>query len=344
VAYGGGGLATSGGTTTLTNTIVAMNTRGTGGAATPDDISTYGGGAVSSSSANNLIGTGGLGGLTNINGNEIGIADPGLAPLGSYGGPTQTMALLPGSPAIGAGIVVDDAQGHPITTDQRGMPLDSPSPDIGAFQSQGFTLTPVGGSTPQATVAGMAFANPLAVIVTPNNPVEPVNGGVITVAAKPAGNGASATLFASSAVIANGQASVMATANWIVGSYTVTASATGATPASFHLANTYKIAAMFDQSQPHQSGSTIPVKIEVTDALGNNVGSASLPVTALSVVGPDGQLQSPGNSQPGNLFTFDPTTGTYQFNVKAKGYKPGTYTLSFTVGDDTLYSVSFVIR
>ena len=55
----------------------------------------------------------------------------GLAPLGSYGGPTQTMALLPGSAAIGKGTAVSG-----VTTDQRGEPLDSPTPDIGAFQTQ----------------------------------------------------------------------------------------------------------------------------------------------------------------------------------------------------------------
>ena len=63
------------------------------------------------------------------------LADLGLAPLGDYGGPTPTMPLLPGSAAIGAG----KAAAYPgtttrITTDQRGLPLDSPAPDIGAFQ------------------------------------------------------------------------------------------------------------------------------------------------------------------------------------------------------------------
>ena len=83
--------------------------------------------------------------------------------LGNYGGPTETMALLPGSPAIGAGIALSG-----VTTDQRGEPLDSPAPDIGAYQTQGFTVTPVAGSTPQAVAAGDAFANPLAVTeVTP---------------------------------------------------------------------------------------------------------------------------------------------------------------------------------
>ena len=74
----------------------------------------------------NLIGTGGSGGLINgSDGNIVltSLAGLGLAPLGDYGGPTQTMALLPGSPAIGKGIAVAG-----ITTDQRGFALDSPDP------------------------------------------------------------------------------------------------------------------------------------------------------------------------------------------------------------------------
>jgi len=55
--------------------------------------------------------------------------DPLLGPLADNGGPTLTMALLPGSPAIGAG---DSASAPP--TDQRGFPRPSNSPDIGAYQ------------------------------------------------------------------------------------------------------------------------------------------------------------------------------------------------------------------
>ena len=40
--------------------------------------------------------------MNGVNGNIVGV-DPLLAPLGDYGGPTQTMALLPGSPAINQG-------------------------------------------------------------------------------------------------------------------------------------------------------------------------------------------------------------------------------------------------
>ncbi len=54
-----------------------------------------------------------------------------LGALGYYGGPTPTIPLLVGSQALGAGVAVNG-----ITADQRGLPLDSPSPDIGAFQTQ----------------------------------------------------------------------------------------------------------------------------------------------------------------------------------------------------------------
>src|SRR5947209_14755083 len=40
------------------------------------------------------------------------------------------MALLPGSPAIGAGATVGG-----VAADQRGFAIDSPQPDIGAFQA-----------------------------------------------------------------------------------------------------------------------------------------------------------------------------------------------------------------
>jgi len=232
----GGGLVTHGAPVTLTNTIVAGNAgtdifAGVVGDTGPD--------APSLSGTNNLIGTGSAGALTNgINGNLIGVTDPLLAPLGNYGGPTQTVALLPGSPAINAGT---NGPGIP-TTDQRGLGRVG-AVDIGAFESQGFTLTVVAGSSPQTSNIGTAFANPLAVSVTANNPVEPVNGGVVTFVAKPASTGASAFFPASSAVvangvIANGQAAVTAAPNNMDGSYHVVASASGSSPATFNLTNT----------------------------------------------------------------------------------------------------------
>src|SRR5207245_3920500 len=63
--------------------------------------------------------------------------DPLLGPLTDNGGPTPTMALLHGSPALDAG---DNALLHgpyALRTDQRGFPRKSGSHvDIGAFEFQ----------------------------------------------------------------------------------------------------------------------------------------------------------------------------------------------------------------
>ncbi len=142
VGYGGG-IGVAGATVMLNNTIVALNTIGTGTGATANDIGTIDGGTVSGSF--NLVGTGGAGGLTGgVNGNLVGVASPGLGTLASNGGPTQTIALLAGSPAINAGnpTLANDAS---LTTDQRGTgfarEVDG-TVDIGAFEVQAVTSNP----------------------------------------------------------------------------------------------------------------------------------------------------------------------------------------------------------
>lgn len=61
-------------------------------------------------------------------------AAPQLAPLGSYGGPTQTLPPLPGSPAIDAGVA------NTLLSDQRGFPRPVGSTvDLGAVEDQGFS-------------------------------------------------------------------------------------------------------------------------------------------------------------------------------------------------------------
>jgi hypothetical protein len=232
----GGALDVTAGTVTLDNTIVALNTDGTGSGAVADDIA----GTVDPSSAYNLIGTGGSGGLSNgDNGNLVGVANPGLDPRGleNNGGPTQTIALLPGSPAIGAGSNMISGVTVP-TTDQRGVARPSNSIDIGAFQDRGFRLTIIAGSSPQFANVNTPFPKPLAVTVfSPYG--DPVAGGVISFAVTPASNGAAATLSASEATIsAGGQASVTAIANGTAGGYRVTAAAAGVrAPARFTLKN-----------------------------------------------------------------------------------------------------------
>ncbi len=142
--YGGGVYDDSGSTTTLDNTIVAVNTSGDG----PDDI---GGAGVSSASAYNLVGVDETGSLTNgSNGNQVGVTNLGLASgLANNGGPTQTIALLAGSPAIGAGM--NGIDGITLFSDQRGYVPPAGVWDIGAYQ--------VGAVAPATPTATLSAAN-----------------------------------------------------------------------------------------------------------------------------------------------------------------------------------------
>jgi hypothetical protein len=67
---------------------------------------------------------------------------PLLGTLANNGGPTPSMALREGSPAIDAGnhTGCTDGSGHLLTTDQRGQPRpdkeDTVGCDIGAYEKQ----------------------------------------------------------------------------------------------------------------------------------------------------------------------------------------------------------------
>jgi hypothetical protein len=110
-ANNGGGILTSGGTATLKNTIVANNEGGNcAGLPVTDD-----------------------GGNLEWPGNDCGFAlsaDPLLGPLADNGGPTQTHALQPDSPAIDAAV-----ECPPPATDQRGVSRpQGDACDIGSFE------------------------------------------------------------------------------------------------------------------------------------------------------------------------------------------------------------------
>jgi hypothetical protein len=75
--------------------------------------------------------------LSALSGDLVGVS-PLLIPLAANGGPTETMALSQGSPAIDAGgqcLDITQAGSPPLASDQRGSPRGNPC-DIGAFESQ----------------------------------------------------------------------------------------------------------------------------------------------------------------------------------------------------------------
>jgi CSLREA domain-containing protein len=126
--------------------------------------------------------------------------DPGLdvtAGLADNGGPTQTVALLPGSPAIDAiplGSCTDQSTPpNPITTDQRGYarpdPGDSlPACDIGAYESGAIaptpsptpTQTPTATPSPTVTPSGTATRTPTATATSSPSPTRTPTATAIT--------------------------------------------------------------------------------------------------------------------------------------------------------------------
>jgi hypothetical protein len=144
----GGGIETSG-TLTINNSTISGNSSGVGvggsGTATLQNSivanSTEGGNCFGTMTSNgyNLSSDGSC----NLTGpGDLNNTDPKLGTLGNYGGPTQTIPLLNGSPAIDAGNPsgCTDGQGHLLTTDQRGKPRpdkeDTGGCDMGAYERQ----------------------------------------------------------------------------------------------------------------------------------------------------------------------------------------------------------------
>jgi hypothetical protein len=189
----GGGLNIAGGAfpvvLTLSNTIVAGNS-----APSNPDIS-LGSGASIQTLGGNLIGNNGSvttsfpAGNPNANSDKVNVA-PNLGPLGNYGGTTPTCPLLPGSPAIDAGLTLAQTP----ATDQRGA-ARSGAVDAGAFEgnpaytailpsgtvnqgysttlaanSGSFTYTQTGGTLPPGLSLTTAFA-PAAVVAVSGTPV-----------------------------------------------------------------------------------------------------------------------------------------------------------------------------
>jgi hypothetical protein len=121
------GICNGGGTATLQNSIVANNSgRNCSGAITSHGYNLSSDGSCPFSNTGDLNNT-----------------DPLLGTLGYYGGPTQTIPLLSGSPAIDSGNPsgCTDGLGHLLKTDQRGAPRpnkeDLGGCDMGAYERQG---------------------------------------------------------------------------------------------------------------------------------------------------------------------------------------------------------------
>jgi hypothetical protein len=306
------------GAVTLDNTLVAGNTAPSG----PDAS-----GTEKSSSAYNLIGNGtGMSGITNgTNGNQVGTAaspiNPLLAALGNYGGPTPTMALLPGSPALAAGSVAVDGG---ATTDQRGQPrVVNGAIDIGAFESQAGPAFSF--SAPASTTAGNAFSITVTALDA-SGQVNPTFTGTIT--------------FASTDPLASLPATYTFTsADQGVHTFIVTLKSAGvqsigaveatASPAIVSVAPAAASAFVISGPSSVGSGTAFSITVTAVDAYGNvatgytgtihfsdSVGGATLP----------GNYTFTGSDQGGHTFTG--------LKLKTKGWQ--TITVKDTLNSSIL--------
>jgi hypothetical protein len=322
----GGGLFDQ--SATLRNTIVAGNIAPSG-----PDVS-----GSMTSLGHNLIGNNSGASFTAATGDQIGTAaapiNPLLAPLGNYGGPTQTRALLLGSLALNAGnncVLTNNCASHNLgfnlTTDQRGAGFNrqvGSGVDIGAFESRGFTLAVAGGNNQSANI-NTAFANPLAVTVTATGAGEPVSGGQVTFT--PPGSGASATIAGNPATISGNTAtSGTVTANATGGAYNVTASALGATAAiNFTLTNTVPNTAPTISDIANQTIN----EDNNTSALAFTVGDAQTPAASLSLSG----ASSNQALVPNVNIIFGGSGANRTVTVTPVANQSGTATITVTVTD-----------
>ncbi len=163
----------------VNNSIVAGNFAGSSGNATPNDIDAAPGFITSAS--NNLIGDASSAGaiMDGQDGNIVGNNGTGTidintvlsTTLADNGGPTQTHALVAGSPAINAGdnALAVDAMSNPLTTDQRGTGFPrvlGAAVDIGAVEAV---------TSPSATITDPLGTTESGIIVIGFDAVDPLN-------------------------------------------------------------------------------------------------------------------------------------------------------------------------
>jgi hypothetical protein len=209
---------------TLNNNIFA---NGTSGASCACD---NGWAACSLGGSNNFATDGSCGTGTTVMSPSLAV----FGSLGNYGGSTQTIPLLPGNPAINGGGAAMCAGLQYGDYDQRNVTRFGDC-DAGSFESQGFTLTKVGGDN-QFTVTGSPFGLPLTASIAALNAVEPVTGGKVTFTSPATGAGTN-PVTNTATIASGGSVSQNLTANSVPGPYTVAASANGES-ISYSLRNT----------------------------------------------------------------------------------------------------------
>ena len=250
--------------------------------------------------------------------NLINHANPRLTPLGDFGGPTPTLALLPGSPALNSGSTA-------LTIDQRGAPRGDGLPDIGAYESRGFAYT-LGGNN-QSTPLNTLFA-PLTVTLTALDPgIFNFSGIPITLSTP--GSGATAIGTLTHTLSASGTATFNLTAAGALGTYSIGIHGVTGLTGNFTLTNTGQpitILPDFGQGKIYGDpdgtllydiggGSSITLNGLLLRAAGEDAGSYLFDISQLITLNPN------------YVITLDPSSPLYTITPRSLTVAPsGTLT------------------
>jgi hypothetical protein len=259
----------SGTMTTLTDTIMS------GGSAASGPNCVAPSGAVVSDGHNLESTTPDQCGLTGT-GDQVG-ANPLLNPLGDYGGPTDTMALAPGSPAISHANCADFSP----AVDQRGLPRPGAGEtgcDIGADEFQNGTSAAVNcpsTAVDQATPCTATVTAPAGEAPAPTGPVTLTSNGAGTFA-----SGGKCTLAPTAPAATSSSCSVAYTPSALgSGSQVITMTYGGDTAdpgatASTTLSITLRSTAVALSCTPNPAGLQAPTTCSatVTDQIGAGAG------------------------------------------------------------------------
>ena len=110
----------------------------------------------------------------------------------------------------------------------------------------------------------------------------------------------------------------------------------------------YRVALRYDPTKASNSGSVVPISVELEDYFGADMSDKSILVTAQTVTNVTTNATfpptSPGATNPGFQFSVSPARG-YDYELKTTGYDPGPYTLDFVAaGDPIVHHGPFLIR
>jgi hypothetical protein len=259
--------------------------------------------------------------------------DPLLGSLAYNGGPTQTMALQSGSPAIDAGINAGIPAG--VTTDQRGQPrIVNGIVDIGAFESKipqtitfGTLANKTYGNADFAISATASSGLPVTFTASGNATVQQV-GGVWDVHITGAGT---ATITASQAGNANYDPAPAVTQTFQINPATLTYTAT-ATNRLYGAANpslTGKVTG-FVLGQTQATATTGTLAFTTTATASSNAGSYA--ITGSGLTANHGNYVFAQAAANATALTIKPATLTYTATAASRLYGAANPTFTGIVG------------